>query len=577
MATSTSSTVAPSVATLDKDGEKKDMDALSATAARPVSEAINEHPEKSEVDTTNNAASSHSSGEDEEDYPKGIKLAIVSVALCLSVFLVALDNTIIATAIPKITDHFKALDDVGWYGSAYLLCTCAFQLLFGKFYTFFSIKWTYLTAIFIFELGSLICGAAPTSNALIVGRAVAGLGCAGIFSGALIIVAHAVPLRQRPIYTGFIGAVYGIASVAGPLMGGAFTDHLSWRWCFYINLPIGAFTMAAIGFFWESPKNKSAKEENLGFQGRLKKFDVWGTLAFMPGVVCLLLALQWGGSKYAWKSAQVIVLLVIFFILILAFTIVQFWKQEDATLPPRILRQRSVAFGAWYAFATGAAFLLTVFYIPIWFQAIKGATAIKSGIMNLPLILSLVVASLIAGGVVTALGYYKPFMIASSILMAVGGGLLSTFETDTGHAKWIGYQVLFGFGVGMGMQQPLMAVQTVLDITDIPIGTSVIIFAQTLGAALFVSVGQNVLTNRLVSGLIKAVPNLDPSIVLQTGATSLKEVVDPKYLSGVVFAYNRAIAQTFYVVTAMGCLTLIGSLGIEWKSVKGKKTKTTAA
>jgi MFS family permease len=125
---------------------------------------------------------------------------------------------------------------VGWYGSAYLLCTCAFQLLFGKFYTFFSIKGTYLVAIFIFELGSLICGAAPTSNALIVGRAVAGLGCAGIFSGALIIVAHAVPLRQRPIYTGFIGAMYGVASVAGPLMGGAFTDHLSWRWCFYINL-----------------------------------------------------------------------------------------------------------------------------------------------------------------------------------------------------------------------------------------------------------------------------------------------------------------------------------------------------
>jgi hypothetical protein len=197
--------------------------------------------------------------------------------------------------------------------------------------------------------------------------------------------------------------------------------------------------------------------------------------------------------------------------------------------------------------------------------------------MNLPLILSLVIASVLAGGIVTAIGYYKPFMIAGSILMAIGGGLLSTFETDTGHAKWIGYQVLFGTGVGMGMQQPLMAVQTVLNIADIPIGTSAVIFSQTLGAALFISIGQNVLTNRLISGLVEVVPNLDPRIVLQTGATSLKHVVDPKYLSGVVFAYNRAIDQTFYVVTAMGCLTLIGSLGIEWKSVKGKKTEVAAA
>jgi MFS family permease len=142
----------------------------------------------------------------------------------------ALDNTIVATAIPKITDHFQSLDDVGWYGSAYLLTTAGFQLLFGKFYTFFSIKWVYITAISFFELGSLICGVAPTSNALIVGRAIAGIGAAGIFSGALIIIAYAVPLHQRPMFTGVIGAMYGLASVAGPLLGGVFTDKVTWRW-----------------------------------------------------------------------------------------------------------------------------------------------------------------------------------------------------------------------------------------------------------------------------------------------------------------------------------------------------------
>jgi hypothetical protein len=169
-------------------------------------------------------------------YPKKSQLTLITIALCLSVFCMALDNTIISTAIPKITDQFNSIDDVGWYGSAYLLTTCAFQLFFGKLYTFLSIKWIYLTAILIFEVGSALCGAAPTSAALIVGRAIAGLGSAGIFSGAVLIVTNTVPLKQRPTYMGLIGGMYGIASVAGPLMGGAFTDKVTWRYA-HPNLP----------------------------------------------------------------------------------------------------------------------------------------------------------------------------------------------------------------------------------------------------------------------------------------------------------------------------------------------------
>lgn len=156
--------------------------------------------------------------DDESRYPKAMKLTLITIALCLAVFCMAIDNTIIATAIPRITDEFHAINDVGWYGSAYLLCTASFQLFFGKLYTFFSTKWTFVIAIIIFEIGSAVCGAAPSSTAFIIGRAVAGLGSAGIFSGAMLIIADAVPLRKRPVYMGAIGGMYGIASVAGPLM-----------------------------------------------------------------------------------------------------------------------------------------------------------------------------------------------------------------------------------------------------------------------------------------------------------------------------------------------------------------------
>ncbi len=512
---------------------------------------------------------------DEPEYPQGAKLGIIIASLCLSVFLMALDNTIIATAIPKITDHFKALDDVGWYGSAYLLTTCAFQLFFGKLYTFFSIKWVYLTAIFIFEVGSVVCGAAPTSVALIIGRAVAGIGSAGIFSGALVIIAYAVPLVKRPVFTGIIGGMYGLASVAGPLMGGAFTDKVSWRWCFYINLPIGAITIAGIAIFFKSPERQA--EKSIGFSERAKQFDPIGTVFFIPCIICLLLALQWGGTKYPWGNGRIIALFIVFGILAIGFVAVQLWKQDNATVPPRIVKKRSIAFGCWFVFCLGATFFIFIYYLPIWFQAIKGTSAVESGIRNLPMILSLVLMSIIAGVAITMLGYYTPFMIGSSVLMAIGAGLLSTFKVGTGHSMWIGYQALFGLGVGMGMQQPLIAAQTVCDIHDVPTATAVTNFCLTLGGALFISVGQNIFSNRLLTDLAANVPNIDPSVILNIGATSLRSAIDPGNLSGVLEAYNSAIASTFYVSVAMAAFSIVGSLGMEWKSVKGKKLEVGAA
>ncbi|KAL0571513.1 hypothetical protein V5O48_010447 [Marasmius crinis-equi] len=558
----------------------KVQEPLQTSVALPVSEQDSHHHSLSSTRTV--------AEKDDNEYPGGLRMGLVTLALSLSVFLMSLDNTILATAIPKITDHFHSLDDVGWYGSAYLLTTASFQLMFGKFYTYFSIKWTYITTITIFEIGSLICGVAPSSEVLIVGRAIAGIGSAGVFSGALVIIAHSVPLSKRPLFTGILGAMYGLASVAGPLMGGVFTDKVTWRWCFYINLPIGGVTLIVIALFFKSPtRRKSTKIDS--WRDGLRKFDSWGTLVFIPAIVSLLLALQWGGTKYPWSNGRIIGLLVVFGVLISTFIGIQIWKQDDATVPPRILKQRSILSGAWFAFSLGASFFIMVYYIPIWFQAIKGTSAVKSGIDNLPMILGVVVASLISGAVISATGYYAPWMILSTILASIGAGLISMFKPDTPSARWIGFQVVYGMsslptlpsmavsefaspnpglGVGVGLQQPLMAAQTVLPLQDVPSGTAIIIFAQTVGGAVFISIAQNVFTNKLVTEIIKEAPGVDPRIVLGAGATVVRSVVPQEFLTGVIGAYNQALINAFYVATAMACLTLPGSLFIEWKSVK---------
>ncbi|TQN65339.1 Aspyridones efflux protein [Colletotrichum shisoi] len=524
-------------------------------------------PIKSEKNTTVD-------GGEKTDYPGGMKLALIVAAACFSVFLMALDNCIIATAIPRITDEFNSLDDVGWYGSAYLLTTASLQLLCGKLYSFFSIKWMYLIAIGIFELGSLICGIAPNSITLILGRAIAGLGSAGIFSGALIILAYSVPLEKRPIYTGIVSSMWGISSVAGPLLGGFFTDSMTWRWCFYINLPIGAATVVVIMLFFPDPERFVPQQD---WRTRLVQIDPLGNLLFMPAVICLLLALHWGGVTYPWTSARILVLFAVFAIGMLGFLLLQYIGQETATVPPRIFKKRTVWSSSFFSFTLGAAFLLSVYYLPIWFQAVQGVSAVESGVRNLPMLVGNLVFSLVAGAAVTTWGYYTPFMMLSSVLMSVGYGLISTFSPDTSSAMWIGYQIIAGAGVGVGMQQPLIAVQVVLDMADVPTGTAIIIFTQQIGGAIFVAIGQTVFTNQLVERLVQHVPDIEPHSVIAAGVTAIRKTLDAEFLPAVEQAYSDALAQTFLVSAVTASATIIGAVFVEWKSVKGKTVQATMA
>ncbi|KAM3505594.1 hypothetical protein MY10362_002864 [Beauveria mimosiformis] len=518
------------------------------------------------------------SGEDAIQYPSGFKLFALMVGLQLAVLCVSLDNTIIATAIPKITDQFQALSDVGWYGSAYLLTFCALTLLFGRLFKMFSVKWVFLSCLALFEIGSLICAVAPSSVALIIGRAIAGLGGSGIFSGALVILAYTTPLAKRPIYTGLFGAMYGIASIIGPLVGGAFADHVTWRWCFYINLPFGAVTATSLILFLHLPKRQKNQAAGTSFWQTINSFDPFGTIFFLASVICILLALFWGGSKYSWGSGRIVALLVVFAILLVAFTVVQYFMGENATIPGRLIKQRSLASAAAFAMFVGASFFVNIYYIPIWFQVVRGTSATTAGVNTLPLLISFTVGAMGAGSVVTKLGYPTPFMYALSVIGSIGAGLLTLYTIDISTGKWIGYQILFGFGIGIGMQQPILLVQAVVPLSDVPIGTAIIIFSQMFGGSLFISVAQNVFITKLVEGLA-GISNLgvDPKSIAGAGATTdpaLFGITDPTVLSEMKIVYNKALVWTFKVALITTCLSALAVLGMEWKSVKAEEKPT---
>ncbi|KAF4312510.1 Tetracycline resistance protein TetB/drug resistance transporter [Botryosphaeria dothidea] len=545
-------------------------DSSSSSSVRLGKRALSHPPAVSELSSGRTSRLSLDKEKEEPtEYPTGWKLVSITLALCCAVFVTTLDQTIVATAAPEITNQFKSLGDVGWYGSAYLLTTAAFQLPFGKLYSILSVKWTFLVTIIIFEIGSLICGAANSSAVLIAGRAIAGVGGAGIFSGALIIAAHTIPLQYRPIYTGAVGAISGIAAICGPLLGGVFTDHASWRWCFYINLPLGGITIAVVAFL--TPSMTPKRTSTLTMKQRLAKLDFLGMAAFMPCIISCLLALQWGGTKYGWGSTRIVALFMVSFVLFCCFVGIQFWKKDDATLPPRIMKKRSVAGAVFFSFALGASFFTIVYYLPLWFQAIKQASAARSGVMNLPMVLSVVVISVLAGGMISAWGYYTPFMLLCAAVSAIGAGLLTTLEPNTPSPKWIGYQIVLGVGLGLGMQQPLMAVQTVLDMADVAAGTAVVIFGQTVGGSLILLIAQNLFQNKFIENLRSYVPEVNPGLVLAAGATGLEKAVPEASKAGVLQAYNDAVTTTLLVPAALAAVSILGAVVMEWKSVKGKK------
>jgi MFS family permease len=485
---------------------------------------------------------------------------------------IAQDRIIISTAIPKITDQFNSIKDIGWYGSSYVLASCVVQLPFGRLYSYYNTKTIFLSSVLVFEAGSALCGAAPNSHSFIVGRALAGAASAGVMSGVIVIMIPLVPLEKRPILQGLLGAIFGVSSVIGPLIGGAFTNnvHLTWRWCFYINLPIGAVSILIIIFFLHPPARPKSDAKLVD---KVKRMDPVGNILFAPAIISLLLALQWGGVDYSWHDARIIALLVLFSVLIVGWIASQALNQQNGTVPPRILFQRSIIAGFTFSTCIGGVMLCFAYYMSIWFQAVEGVDALTSGIRTLPFILALVAASIVTGGLVSRIGYYTPFVIICACFMAVGAGLLTTLQITSSRSQWVGYQFLLGFGMGLGMQQTGMAAQVVLKPDDVPVGVSLGFVGQSLGGAIFVCAAQNVFLSSLVKDLSAVLPVALADRLSGIGATDFRQLVPANFLTQVLVAYNKAITTTFYVGLAAACFSIVPACLFEWKTVKGIKGK----
>jgi hypothetical protein len=297
------------------------------------------------------------------------------------------------------------------------------------------------------------------------------------------------------------------------------------------------------------------------FKEQICQLDPLGTLCFLPCTVCLLLALQWGGSTYAWSNARIIVLFILFAILLTLFILIQILKKQpsQATVPPHVFKQRSMSAGFLFMLFIGASMALITYFLPIYFQAIRGVNALHPGFDILPFLLSVTVASIFAGITTSKLGYYVPQMLLCPTLMAVGAGLITTFTTGTSRGKWIGYQILFGVGFGIGNQQANIAAQTVLKKQDIAIGSALMMFAAQISGAVFVPVGNAVFENHLVKGL-EGTEGLNAELVLGTGATEIRNVVAEGVLGGVLGAYDGALGKVFLVADVVAAGGLVPAL-----------------
>ncbi|KAJ2079580.1 hypothetical protein H4R24_003675 [Coemansia sp. RSA 988] len=420
---------------------------------------------------------------------------IVFISLALAMLLASLDSTIVSTAIPKIALDFQALSDSTWIFTSYMLTSTALQPLFGRVSDTFGRSPVLVGAIAIFIAGSAACGWAQGMGVIIFGRALQGVGGAGLIALVFIIISDVTTEEERPTYLGVFGAVWTIASVIGPVLGGVFSDKVTWRWAFLINLPLAGTVLIIVVLFMRLPIPRDS------FWTKLKKVDILGSLVLIGAVVMLLLGLTWGGKTFPWNSARVICLLVFGLLLLIVFMLIEWKVALDPTVPIHLFRIRNVWLSVIGQLFIGVGLFAPMFFIPIWYTIVKNSSAISAGLHLLPYLLSVSVVSVISGFLVTKTGRYREMVIFGTALFTLGCGLIILFDEDINMGQQIGFMIIMGVGLGFNIQTLLIVVQTSAPVEDMASATTLFLFTRSLGGSIGIAILQSILQNSIIPKL----------------------------------------------------------------------------
>ena len=468
------------------------------------------------------------------------QIIIVLFGVMAGMLLFALDQGIVGTALPRIVSELGGLDKLSWVVTAYLLASTATTPLWGKISDLYGRRLIFQVAIVIFLAGSALSGLSQNMGQLIGFRAVQGVGGGGLFAIALSIIGDVIPPRERGRYQGYFGAVFGVSSVAGPLLGGWLTDGPGWRWIFYINLPVGLAALVVTSMVLRMPVIR-----------RQHKIDYLGAATIVGAVTCLLLYLDWRGNDYGWTDPFALVLLAATVLLAGLFVVIE-RRAEEPIIPMRLFRNPVFSVGNLFAFLAGVAMFGTIIFLPVYLQAVKGFSPTESGLALLPAIVGIFSTSITSGQLITRTGRYKIFPVIGAVVMTVAMFLLSRLGVDTPFWQVALYEYLFGAGLGFTMQTIVTAVQNSVEYRDMGAATSSTTFFRqmggSVGAAVFGAVLSSRLTHYLIEQLAKAgvAPGAGGPKVEANDVQAIQHLGEP-IKSVVLWAFTHALDDVFLV------------------------------